>query len=128
MTITLDTLTLPEELIWQDEFDWDGIQASTKRTVQGKLIVSQQTAPSAAGRPITLTTDNAWIQRSDLEILQAWAQDMTKTMLLIMHNGVNYNVRFRHWEKPVLSGSPLIDIADHSADTWYILQLKLVVI
>ena len=128
MTITLDTLTLPDELIWQDEFNWDTIQSSVKRTVQGKLIVAQQTAPSDAGRPITLTTDNAWIQRSDLETLHAWAKDMTKTMTLIMHDGVNYPVRFRHWEKPVLSGMPLIEIADHDADTWYNLQLKLAVI
>jgi len=129
MSITLDFITLPSELAWQDEFAWSRIVASQKRTIQGKLIVLESIIPSDKGRPITLVSNDAWINRDTLQSLHEWAHVPEKIMTLTMHDARVFTVRFRHWEEDVMSATSLIsDAAYPTDDMQYILSLKLAVI
>lgn len=126
--LKLDSLVLPSELIWQDEMEWTTVRASTKRTVQGKNIIRENSVPSESGRPITLISDYAWISRSDVLTLQSWESVIGKQMALQMHDGRLYVVRFRHWDLPAMNAELVYPNAYPTSTTQYNLMLKLSVI
>ena len=128
MTITLDTLTLPGELIWADEYTWGQVRSSVKRTVQGRVIVRENTVPGEAGRFITLESNNAWIQQVDLKTLREWLDTPDKEMLLTLHDSRTFTCRFRHWDSPCIESSLLLPTAYNDDNTYYKLTLKLMVI
>lgn len=119
------TLELPDELIWEDEFSWGGIEASMLKTIQGKVIILQQAVLSQEGRPITLTSDNAWITREVLDNLFEWSCALEQPLILTMHDTSTIPCRFRHWEKPVIVAAPVVPTAFHDASTYYNLTLRL---
>ncbi len=53
----LDTLTLPTDLIWIDEFDWTPVQQTQTYSITGALII--ESGVKKAGREITLSGDNS---------------------------------------------------------------------
>jgi len=126
--ITLDTLELPDELIWIDEFEWSDVKANTKRTIQGKFIVQELALISQSGRNVTLTSDDSWIERSDLLTLQDWSNTLGKEMTLTMNDGRVFFCRFRHWDTPVLASDMIRPTAFPEAGTNYRLNIKLVVL
>ena len=126
--ITLDGLELPEELIWVDEMSWSEIKATTKRTIQGKFIVQENKVPSQAGRNITLTSDDAWIDRTDLLQLQDWSNELGKELFLVLNDGSSYLCRFRHWDDNVLSNEQISPTAFQDGLTQYKLTIKLAVV
>jgi len=126
--ITLDTIELPEEMIWQDEFEWAAVKANTKRTIQGKHIVRESLVPDDAGRDITLTSDNAWATRSEVEVLRSLTDELTREFILTMHDGRTFSCRFRHWDPPCFSADLILDHAFPDADTLYRITLKLAVV
>lgn len=128
--ITLDSLTLPEALVWSDELAWTPVAATQVRTIGGKLLVHESAHADNAGRPVTLTAEDGWLPRADLITLAAWAAEPGKAMLLTLHDGRVLTVRFRHWEEPVLTAQPVVEaLADPTADDLYALtELKLAVL
>lgn len=127
MTITLDTMELPDELVWIDEHSWSDIKASKDYSLQGKLVVEESVVAGSKGRPITLVSENAWLSRSDLNILFAWAQEPGKEMTLTMHDATIYNVCFRHWEPPVIEAENITGTPFRGDDIEYILTLRLAI-
>ncbi len=129
--ITLDTLTLPDELRWSDEYDWSDLNSGVRYTLGGKLIQQSSSVQGSKGRPITLMSANesGWITKDDLDILHGWSQVIDKQLSLTLHNSDIYIVAFRLWEKPVISVEPVVDQAFPDGDTWYkINELRLAVI
>jgi len=128
VAIALDTLSLPDDLLWQDEFSWNPVAGSSGRTLQGRFTFQTAGAAGESGRPITLGNEHAWLTRSDLLTLQAWSTDPYKRMSLTLHDGSVRDVVFRHWEPPVVEAAPVVDFADPDAATLYrLLKLKMVV-
>jgi len=129
MAITLDSLTLPADLVWSDEFAWAGSISATKRTIQGRAIVQAQSVPTNSGRSITLGSDSAWLTRADLLTLQGWAGVAGKEMLLTLHDGRSFQVVFRHWEAPAIDAGQVFATADPEAtDTYNLNALRLAVV
>lgn len=128
MAITLDTLTLPNECIWQDEHTWQAVTASMVRTVQGRPIFYSQAVPDESGRPITIGSENAWMTRANILTLQGWSEEAGKSMTLTMHDSTARTVYFRHWEQPVVEVSMVHPIAFPGSTYKYrLLALRLVV-
>jgi len=129
MAITLDSLTLPDDCLWQDEFDWCGVMGSQFMTLQGRVVLYETSIAYESGRPITLGDDDAWITRADLKTLQSWAGDRDKRMSLTLHDGRNYTVAFRHSDSPIVEWQQVLDTADpNDVDVYRLLALKLVVV
>ena len=127
--IVLDTVTLPEEMHWMDEFEWSDVKASTKLTLHGKMIVENSTVLGSKGRPITLGGDSAWIKREDLLYLMEWAQVPNKQMGLTINDGRVFIVGFRLWEPPVIVTEPLTGTNHPDAETLYKLtELRLALV
>ena len=49
----LDTITLPDDLLWINEFEWNPVKQNTERSLTGALLV--QEGQLINGRPIFLS-------------------------------------------------------------------------
>lgn len=104
------TVILSPATVWTDEFSWSPVQQGTAYSTTGALLVD--VAVRQAGRSITLDarSTNAWIQRSDADVLAAWAQQPGIELELSLR-AVTRNVIFDH-DKGGFDASPLWPLAD----------------
>ncbi len=121
-------LVLPDDLLWSDEHSWSPTVASVSYLITGALLV--QTATRQAGRPITLEAppDMAWVRRSTVEQLRAWAaeplSENSGRFRLTLLDGRTFTVAFRHSET-ALEAEPVLGIPARSDDDFYRLTLRL---
>ncbi len=124
-------VTLPDDLLWSDEHAWTPVMATVSYLITGALLV--QSATRQAGRPITLTgaLDMAWVTRSVLTTLYAWAAvpltDSTGRFELTLTDGRVFTVAFRHAET-ALEAEPVAGFPARSASDFYRLTLRLMAI
>lgn len=129
MSIILDTLELPDALVWQDEFDWVQAAGALHYTLQGRAVFELIQRPAESGRTVTLGHEHAWLDRADLLELQEWAAQADRQMILSLHDGRTFTVVFRLWDQPVLEAEPVAEVSDPTDDTRYrLLTLKLTVV
>lgn len=94
-----DSLELPADMRWRDEFDWQALaQSSVQYSLGGSAIIQQGTM--LAGRPVTLGGEWIWLDRATLTTLAAWA-DVPELEITLTHpDGRRLNVCFA---RPALS-------------------------
>lgn len=115
----LDTLALPVNLYWRDEFAWRAAAQSTQRSVGGGFVV--QAMPLQYGRPITLT--GAWAGRDDVQALKALEADAGTKRTLTLNDGTTFTVLF-DIEKGGVQAPLLSPELNPTADTYYELTLN----
>ncbi|MGZ4954139.1 MAG: hypothetical protein ACXV8Q_03415 [Methylobacter sp.] len=122
MSISLDTIALPDDLIWTDEFDWTPVQQTQQYSLTGALII--ETGVKQAGRPITLVggRDAAWVSRDTVNTLYAKLTGTTP-FTLTLNDGSTHSVVFRHDGNPI-DAKPIIDYNNPAADDYYSLTLR----
>ncbi|HOW75590.1 MAG TPA: hypothetical protein PK959_06620 [Candidatus Competibacteraceae bacterium] len=129
MAITLGTITLPQGLVWVDEFDWTPLAQSTGYSLTGALIVEQ--AEKQTGRPITLLggIEFAWMTRAEVIALKT-GLDAGTAMTLTLHDSRTFTVLPAGDEPLSVSALPIIKNsgpANPSSGAWYVLEsLKLI--
>ena len=79
----LDSLRLPKDLIWQDEFLWEPVAQVYEYSVEGNLLIQESTKKK--GRHITLVGQNdmAWLDRTDMKKLVEMRNQVGKKMKLL---------------------------------------------
>ncbi len=87
----LGTVKLPDNLYWENEFDFKSAVQSTTRTLTGSLLV--QCAALHYGQSIRLVGD-AWLQRSDLAALRALESQPVESRILTLGSGDTHAVIF----------------------------------
>jgi hypothetical protein len=127
MAITLDAITLPEDLIWIDEYSWTSVVQNQRRALSGALIIQENT--QIAGRPITLTgdSDSAWITKTTLDAIKAKNDTADLDMTLDYHN-TTYTVRFDRSSGSPLEVSQIFPLSNPQADHIYSITLKLITV
>ena len=66
----LDTLTLPDNFIWVNEFDWSPVAQVSERSLTGALVISESL--KSYGRSIVLGDgENSWLTLAEVEALYA---------------------------------------------------------
>ncbi|WP_299197985.1 hypothetical protein [uncultured Amphritea sp.] len=120
--ITLNAITLPDDLIWSDEFAWSAVRQSADVTLTGALIVEE--AAQQAGRPITLV--DGWATRATVELLYALVQQPGQVHSLLLQ-GTTYSVMFRQADGP-LTANPVQPVTDPAPSDLYIITLRLMVV
>lgn len=136
MSITLDTVTLPDDLLWIDEFQFSPIVQQSDYSLDGSLILQESTV--LAGRPITLAAGNdyGWCTRATVLALQTLADAATDTNhTLTLGDSRTFTVRFRRGAAALSSGgsnsnlpfsaSPVITYSDPATGDDYVLTLNL---
>lgn len=123
MAITLDAIVLPDDLDWQDEFDWAPVAQTITPTLTGAIIVEENAVPE--GRKITLVAGEtfAWAKRSLVQQLKEKEAQLNTTMTLTLNDGRTFTVIWRR--DPVgVEAKQLIQIADPSDNDNYLLTLR----
>ena len=125
MTIILikdgSALSLPQDLIWSDERTWSAVAQAKERGIWGTLIVDAMARNG--GQPITLTGEgnSAWIERSTLLTLKAWALIPGQRFTLELR-GQTFTVIFDHGteeETRAMAMSAVVDYCDPEATDYY---------
>jgi uncharacterized membrane protein len=104
-------LTLPADLLWVDEFDWNPVQSSEPTfSVDGAQLIDS--GLKLAGRPITLEggAEFGWATRATALTLHQWVQQVQPTLTLSI-NGTTYSVAFAHHAQP-LQVTPVVPYSD----------------
>lgn len=126
MTTTLDTLSLPPDLAWTDEFaDW-AVTQSARRTLDGGLVLYEQRL--LAGRPITLQSqeDAGWVTRAVVQQLYALADQPGQSWTLTIR-GQAFRVAFRRTGgTPALEADEVVTLAYPAPDHYYRITLRLI--
>lgn len=117
-------LTLPQDLLWADEFAWQQVEQATQYTTTGALVLDAWA--KQAGRPITLRgdVDYGWCQRSTLATLNAWAALPGQSFTLSLR-GTPRTVVFDH-AGGAIDAAPVVPYSDPLPDDHYTLTLKFI--
>ena len=115
-------LTLPDALIWSDEFAWKQVEQTAEYTSTGALVL--EAWAKQAGRPITLEggVDYGWCLRGPLTTLNAWAAQAGQAFTLT-RNGTAHAVVWNH-EAGAIQAAPVIPYSDPLPADAYSLTLK----
>lgn len=118
-------LTLPNDLLWADEFSWSPVVSSNSFSLSGALIIEQ--GVKAAGRPISLKSaqsDMGWVLRSTGLVLQAWAALPSRVFKLKFEYPTDvreFDVVFDTSGAP-LELSPVKEFPAHTATDWFVVE------
>jgi len=113
---------LPDDLLWEDEFNWVEVESTASRTLSGELILDFR--QKVAGRTITLVppdSEMGWIKRSTLEILKQWSaiKGLEMTLTLEYPNDVrSFLVMFRHYDTAI-EAKPVLGFPSHDEENWF---------
>ncbi len=119
--MTLDTIPLPEGLVWSDRYEWTPVSQTVEVSIAGTLII--QEAAQQAGRPITLTAadgQHCWTTKAVIDQIYALTTTAGRTMTLTLAPGVSKQVIWRRDRQPV-EAVPVFEVTDPGPDTLYIL-------
>lgn len=123
MAISLNGISLPDDLEWSDEFAWTPVEQTVGYTLDGAMVV--ESGVRQAGRRITLAAgeDRAWVTRATLKSLYALAQTVHDDLTLVM-GSTTFNVAFRHSDGAIES-RPVSQVSPASDADFYVITLRL---
>ena len=136
MTTTLSdgvtTVTLPDDMLMQDEHSWSPVQQTTSYTLTGALWVD--TSVRQAGRPITLAGGRdsdgyvyGFMSRADFAAHRALA-DIPGKVFTLTWRGTAYQVIWRHDDPPALDARDIVDYTDPQPTGYVIPTYKFTVV
>lgn len=122
LSLGAESLTLPDDLLWVDEFDWETVRSVSTYGVDGALFTDS--AARLAGRPITLrgARNHGWVLRSTVVSLEAW-RALPGQLFTLTLRGVARQVRFDH-ERGAMEAAPLLERREYIASDPYIVTLR----
>lgn len=125
---TLQNLSLPNDLLWANEFEWSAVESTHTYSLSGALIVEQ--GVKQAGRPINLKAeaDMAWVTRAVVSTLHTWAAIPNRIFELGLEYAADtrtFNVIFDNSTTSVIA-KPVKGFPGHSAGDYFHVELKLI--
>lgn len=96
-TVTTLAVTFDNDMIWDDEFSWNPVDAETARTVDGGVYVQEHDRANEYGRPITLVARGGMGMqtRTTVAALQALIDADKRYSLKIVHNSITTQKKVR---------------------------------
>jgi hypothetical protein len=125
-TITdgITVVTLPDDLIWIDEFETSQIAQESSRTLSGSLVVFEGVKIKGRSMNLASDDDSGWINRLDLIALRALFEQVDETYTLNF-NGTDYTVIADKSNGSAIRAVAVIDCSDPTNDSKYALSLRL---
>lgn len=117
-----DVLTLTDDLIWTDEFEFNPVASSAAYGVDGALFIDE--ASRLSGQPITLAGGSNYgqITRAQLETLEAW-KALPGQLFTLNYRGVNHSVVMDH-ARSAITATPRRERRSYVASDLYIATLR----
>ena len=102
---TLGGVDLGSDIYKEDEFGMSRVHSVMERSRDRTLLIWEQ---EEGPQPFDLVgfSNRGVLKKSQLDALKALADTVDSTITLT-YNGTSENVRFRHWDSPVIEASPL---------------------
>ena len=124
----LDTIILPDDLLWINEFDWNSVEQNVERSLTGALLV--QEAQLTHGRPIVLSGNGeaGWVSRLTVKSLYALSKAANKTMSLTLPDGRQFSVIFDRANGSGVETRQLMPFAYPDDDDLYLVTLRLITV
>jgi hypothetical protein len=125
----LDTVVLPDDMFWSDEFSWTPVAQLMEYSVAGSMII--QESERQTGRTVTLKgdMDRCWVTREDIATLYSWANTTEKEMILTFPDTTTHTVMFDMTAGSPIETVPLVEGAEEDDDSFRrLLSLKLIII
>lgn len=125
--IVLDGIQLPADLIWSDEFASSSVAQTTRRTLDGGLVVFY--GELRAGLPITLESqpDAGWLTRAQVDAVALRAASPGGVYSLTLR-WQTWQVMFRHHDAPAFEAKPVVPLANPQPGDFYLATLKLMTV
>lgn len=123
LTDGITSIDLDDGLAWSDEFAWQPVAQSARRTITGALVVTHQAV--VAGQPITLAAeadDKGWITRAQLLQCRVWAS-IGGQVLSLNYRGTAYSVIWRV-QDGAIEARPVMPWLDDEAQDNYRATLR----
>lgn len=123
--IALDTLQLPPDLFWSDEFAWTPVASALEYSTTGSALID--VSKKQSGRPITLTADpeTCWLSRADVLALKTLSDEPGKELTLTLYDR-SFIVIFSPGEKPFDAEPVWQEMPVAVDDTWVITAIRLI--
>ncbi|MBO9497311.1 hypothetical protein J7438_24970 [Thalassotalea sp. G20_0] len=124
----LDTITLPDDLLWINEFEWNLVEQTTERSLTGALLV--QEGQLTHGRPIVLSGNGqaGWVSRLTVKNLFALSKAVSKTMTLKLPDNRQFSVIFDRSNGAPIEAQQLMPFAYPDDSNQYLLTLRLLTV
>lgn len=119
----ITTIELDDGLAWADEWAWQPVAQSARRTITGALVVTTQAV--VAGQPITLAAeadDKGWLTRAQLQQCRTWAA-VAGQVLTLTYRGTAYSVMWRV-QDGAIDARPVMPWLDDDAQDNYRATLR----
>lgn len=102
----LDNIQLPDQVLWQEQYQSLGVAQAVTPLLGGNVHVSS--AAILSGLPMTLVfaDEVEWAEQADVDAILLLASTPAATFIL-QWEGKSYNVMFRHEAPPAVSFDPL---------------------
>ena len=116
MSITLDAVTLSNDLVWADQYTWCPVVQTSSFAVDGSLIIEVGT--KLKGRKISLVGESnvGWMTRSVMDAIYAKVATAGLVMTLT-YKGTPLNVMFDH-EQGALNVEQAMGYSDPNGTDW----------
>ena len=125
----LDTVTLPDDLQWANEFEWNQAAQSQTRTLSGAMEIQSESL--LYGRPIRLVggQDGAWISRAIARAIRTLEADPARILTLTgLYDEAPLAVVFDRSSGPAFESQMILRYADPNDNTWYSCALRLITV
>ena len=124
----LDTLILPDDLLWTNEFSWSQVEQNIDRSLTGGLLIQEQ--EKKFGRSIELSGgENAgWVDRATVKALLLLTMTANKIMVLTLPDDRQFSVIFDRSNGDPIEAQSVLPTA-YPDDTYqYSLRIKLLTV
>ncbi|MBO9497293.1 hypothetical protein J7438_24880 [Thalassotalea sp. G20_0] len=121
----LDTITLPDDLLWINEFEWNPVEQTTERSLTGAFLI--QEGQLSHGRPIILSGNGeaGWVSRLTVKSLFALSKAANKTMTLKLPDSRQFSVIFDRSNGAPVEAKQVLPFAYPEDSDQYLLTLRL---
>jgi hypothetical protein len=124
LTYGVTVVTLPDDLLWLDEFDWRAVEGKWSHSIAGALLFDR--GAKLDGRPMTLGgngDDECWTTRDVVETLFAWSA-LPAAQFTLSYRSVSHNVVFDPSQQPI-EAKPVVDFHSYDSTDFYTVKLRL---
>jgi hypothetical protein len=117
-------ISLPDDLVWEDEYDFTPVTQESHITLTGEVII--ETATQNGLRPMTLGggEDEIWISKAVLDALFASVNNDAPGEMSLSWRGAQYTVIWRHDASPPIEATPINECYDPDDTDLYAVRLK----
>jgi hypothetical protein len=126
--ITLEGITLPDDIVWVDEYSGFGVGQIITPTLTTALVVEE--VAQTAGRRITLESDGAWLTKTVVQQLESLAATplSNTTLTLVWGDARTFDVVFDRSSGPAFEAQEVVRIAsgDQTAGHYYQIAIRLI--